>query len=198
MKKGKVIGKGQIAVGVMVVALAAAIWLNSKYLPSGTKYLGETALVNGSSSEATETSAKAKTEAADYFKSAQKERETARENAIKTVEELLDNKNLTETDKKSALEKIEKIGTNALTESNIETLIKAKGFEKCLAVIIGKRPDVVYSNGCAYLCALVCRCFFVFYKLCKRKIHYSPGFKLYVALSAKVIFDPELFFCHLA
>ena len=46
MKKGKVIGKGQIVVGVMIVALAAAVWLNTKYLPSGTKYLGESTYVD--------------------------------------------------------------------------------------------------------------------------------------------------------
>ncbi len=146
MKKGKVIGKGQIAVGVMVIALAAAIWLNSKYLPSSTKYLGEAALVNGSTSEAAQTSASSKTEATDYFKSVQKERKTARENAIKTVEELLDNKNLTEADKKSALEKIEKIGADALTESNIETLLKAKGFENCLAVINNNGINIIVKS----------------------------------------------------
>ena len=41
MKKGKVLGKGQIAVGIMVIALGAAVWLNTKYLPSSSKYLGE-------------------------------------------------------------------------------------------------------------------------------------------------------------
>ena len=30
MKKGKVLGKGQITVAVMVLALGAAIWLNAK------------------------------------------------------------------------------------------------------------------------------------------------------------------------
>ena len=46
MKKGKVIGKGQLVVGVMILALAAAIWLNTKYLPTSTKYLGESTYVD--------------------------------------------------------------------------------------------------------------------------------------------------------
>ena len=46
MKKGKVFGKTQIAVTVMVFALAGAIWLNMKYTPSSGKYLGEDSYVN--------------------------------------------------------------------------------------------------------------------------------------------------------
>ena len=75
MKKGKVFGKGQIAVAVMVLALGAAVWLNAKYLPSEAKYLGEASYVNnGSEEEAVETSAKPQE---DYFTKAKKERETA-------------------------------------------------------------------------------------------------------------------------
>ena len=37
MKKGKVFGKSQLAVTVMVVALAAAVWLNMKYTPTSGK-----------------------------------------------------------------------------------------------------------------------------------------------------------------
>ena len=49
MKKGKVFGKSQIAVTVMVLALAAAVWLNMKYTPTSGKYLGEASYVSGSS-----------------------------------------------------------------------------------------------------------------------------------------------------
>ena len=51
MKKGKVFGKSQIAVTVMVLALAAAVWLNMKYTPSSGKYLGEASYVSGSSTD---------------------------------------------------------------------------------------------------------------------------------------------------
>ena len=82
MKKGKVFGKGQIAVAVMVLALGAAIWLNAKYLPSEAKYLGEASYVsNSSEEEAVETSAKPQE---DYFTKAKKEREAARKEAVET------------------------------------------------------------------------------------------------------------------
>ena len=71
MKKGKVFGKGQLTVALMVIALGGAIWLNTKYLPSSTKYLGETSYVdNMSSGQAVQTSAQAET---DYFAECKKD-----------------------------------------------------------------------------------------------------------------------------
>lgn len=134
MKKGKVLGKGQITVAVMLVALGAAIWLNAKFLPSSTKYLGEASYVGNSSEEAVQTSAKTE-EKSDYFEEARKEREKARKEACETIEETLKNDKLKDEDKKSALAKIEEIGGRIESESNIETLLKSKGFEKALAVM---------------------------------------------------------------
>ncbi|MBR7132941.1 MAG: SpoIIIAH-like family protein [Clostridia bacterium] len=146
MKKGKVFGKGQIAVGVMVVALAAAIWLNAKYLPSSTKYLGEASYVSGTAEEeAVQTGAKAET-SEDYFTTAKKERDKAREEACETIEEVLKDSKLSEKDKASALAKIEEIGGRIESESNIEALLKAKGFKKVLAVISDSGISIVVKS----------------------------------------------------
>ncbi len=143
MKKGKVLTKGQITVGVLVLGLALAIWLNAKYVPTSTKYLGEAAYVDSEvSSEVAETAATA----SDYFTSAKKEREKAREKAVETVEELLKSEKLTEQDKKSALDMIENIGKNIEKEADIETLLKAKGFTKALAVINDKGITVIVKS----------------------------------------------------
>ena len=59
MKKGKVFGKRHVVLTLMVFALGAAIWLNTKYLPSETKYLGEASYVNGAEEkDAVETAAR--------------------------------------------------------------------------------------------------------------------------------------------
>ncbi len=135
MKKGKVLGKSQLTVAIMVVALGAAIWLNTKYLPSSTKYLGEATYVNSASDgAAVETSAKAES-SGDYFETSKKDRASAREEAIELIEDTLDNGNIKEEDKKSALAKIEEIAARMEQESNIESLLKAKGFEKSVAII---------------------------------------------------------------
>ncbi len=143
MKKGKVLGKGQIVVGVMVLALACAIWLNTKYLPSSTKYLGESTYVNNKTDgDAVQTGAAA----SDYFTTAKTEREKARKSAVEEAQELLKASKLTENDKKSALALIEKITKNTTNEVNIENLLKAKGFTKALAVISDDEINIIVKS----------------------------------------------------
>ncbi|MBR6533010.1 MAG: SpoIIIAH-like family protein [Clostridia bacterium] len=142
MKKGKVLGKGQLAVGVMVIALVAAIWLNTKYMPSSTKYLGEASFVSTTSDNAVETSAKVE----DYFASAKSEREKSLKTATDTVKELLKSENLTQEDKVTALKKIETIADNLKAEANIEALLKAKGFKKAVAVIGADSINIVVQS----------------------------------------------------
>ena len=148
MKKGKVLGKGQLTVAVMVLALGATIWLNAKYLPSDTKYLGEASYVSNTSESqnAVETSAKPQSNEEDYFTTAKKEREKSRTEACETIEETLKNEKLSEEDKKSALLKIEEIGARMEKENSIETLLKAKGFEKVLAVISDSGISVIVKS----------------------------------------------------
>ena len=147
MKKGKVLGKGQITVAVMLLALGAAIWLNTKYLPSESKYLGEASYVNNSSSgeKYVETSAKVE-EKADYFTTTKKDREKARKTACETIEETLKSEKLTDEDKKSALAKLEEIADRIERESNIESLLLAKGFEKSVAVMNDNGITVVVKS----------------------------------------------------
>lgn len=149
MKKGKVFGKTQIAVTAMVLALAGAVWLNMKYTPSSGKYLGEASYVSNSSSskEALQTSAKASEgKSEDYFTKTKKERSDARKEAEETVKETLSSAKLTEDDKKSALAKLEELANRAESESNIEALLKAKGFEKALAVMNDTGISIVVKS----------------------------------------------------
>lgn len=143
MKKGKVIGKGQIVVGVMIVALAAAVWLNTKYLPSSTKYLGESTYVdNQNDGQAVQTGATV----SDYFETAKADREKVRSEAIEEIEEILKSSKLTDNDKKSALAAIEKITKNTANEINIENLLKAKGFQKALAIISDDEINIIVKS----------------------------------------------------
>ncbi len=146
MKKGKVLGKSQITVALMLVALGGAIWLNTKYLPSNTKYLGEASYVSNSDSEdAVETSAKAES-TSDYFSTSIKERKKVREEALEIIEETLDRENLKEADKKSVLAKAEEIAGRMEEESNIETVLKAKGFKQAVAVLNDTGATVIVKG----------------------------------------------------
>ncbi len=143
MKKGKVLGKGQLAVGVMVIALVAAVWLNTKYMPSSTKYLGEASYVSTNSGEAVETSATANE---NYFSSAAAEREKTLNTAIDTVKELLKSEALTDKDKETALKKTEEIADIIKKEADIEALLKAKGFKEAVAVIGNDGINIIVKS----------------------------------------------------
>ena len=150
MKKGKVFGKGQVILALMVLALGAAVWLNMK-LSSSTKYLGEAAYVSDSSApSAVETAAKASGEEktkddTDYFTKAQKERTQALKTAKKDISEMLDTDNLTDADKEKIQKCVVDYTARVENSTNIENLIKAKGFEKAVAVINDDSVNIVVS-----------------------------------------------------
>lgn len=142
MKKGKVFGKGQAVLVLMVLALGAAVWLNMRF--SSDKYLGEAQYVNNNSSaEAVETAAKVDSSEKDYFEEAVKEREEALKEAQDLINETLKSEKLTDEDKASAVKKAEELALRIERESNIETLLKAKDFEKAVAVIGDKNINII-------------------------------------------------------
>ncbi len=147
MKKGKVFSKKHIALAVMVVALAGAVWLNMKYSASEggfnitdgdseqtASYLGEATYVDSDiSSESVETSAKVEKE--DYFETARKERNKTRSEAISELEETVSDAKVKDAVKTAAVEKLSVLTSRMDTEASIETLLKAKGFKNALAII---------------------------------------------------------------
>ena len=144
MKKGKVFGKAQIALVLMVLGLGAAVWLNMRF--SSNKYLGEATLVNAESgSEAVPTSAKVAT---DSFSKAVADRQSAYEEAEEWVRTALDCENLSDSDKVAAVNRVKQIADHIEKAEQIETLLRAKGFEKAVAVIGDNAVTaVVQSDG---------------------------------------------------
>ena len=141
MKKGKVFGKAQIALVLMVLALGAAVWLNMRF--TDEKYLGEATYVdNASGEEALPTAGKV----TDSFAEAKSEREKAYEEAEELIKDTLKSEKLSEEDKAGTLKKLESLADRLKKESNIETLLKAKGFEKTVAVIGDNNVSVIVKS----------------------------------------------------
>jgi stage III sporulation protein AH len=141
MKKGKVIGKKHIALCVMVLALGAAVWLNMKF--SSEKYLGEAKYVSTTSQSVSDSD---KTKKEDYFETAKKERETARQEATELIEETLKSDALTDAEKQNLIASTKEIATRIESESNIEALLKAKDFKKAVAVIGEKNVNIIVQS----------------------------------------------------
>lgn len=144
MKKGKILGKSQIVLAVMVAALGLAIWFNVKYSNNNEKYLGQTEFVDSSESgEAIETGAQAQN---DYFSTTRKERDDQRETLKEELDETIKKAgNNTET-VKNAVDISASLSARQTAEKNIESLLKAKGFSDVLAIIGDKDINVIVKK----------------------------------------------------
>ena len=83
-----------------------------------------------------------------YFASAQLSRKQARDQALAVLQMVVDSASADATAKEQASSDISRIASEIQIESNIETLIKSKGFEECVAVIgEGSASIIVRSDG---------------------------------------------------
>lgn len=83
-----------------------------------------------------------------YFAASQVKRQRARDEAIEVLQSVVDNASV-DTDaaaKEQAMTDISAIAANIELEANIESLVKAKGFENCVAVINGNKASIVVSS----------------------------------------------------
>jgi stage III sporulation protein AH len=82
----------------------------------------------------------------DYFSVAVIERESARDEALEVLQSVVDDASANEAAKQQALLDIATMAKVIENESNIETLVKAKGFEECVAVINGEKASVIVKS----------------------------------------------------
>lgn len=140
--------KKQALVLTLVAALGVAVYLNYYFsdhavsTDGGT--LGEAVFVDDANAEKSETNGEAVAVDAkvDYFAQARKNREQARDEAVDIIKDIA-----ADLKADGAAEKVLQ-QTTALTaaitqESKIEALIKAKGFEDCVAYIAQDGCSVV-------------------------------------------------------
>ena len=82
----------------------------------------------------------------DYFASAALTRKQSRDEAIDVLETVVSSEDADAETKAAAQAKISKIATDIQNEANIETLVKAKGFEECVAVIGEDSVSVIVKS----------------------------------------------------
>ncbi len=102
------------------------------------KILGEAKMVdaNADVTENTDT----------YFKTALINRERSRDEALQTLQVVVDSSESMPDVKDKALGEMMQIATDIETETNVEEMIKAKGFEDCLAIISGENINVIVKS----------------------------------------------------
>lgn len=147
-KKNLVIVGAVLLIGVAVVAN----WMIFRDKDGGHDYDGKDGMVgildNTKNPTSGEKNTEADTSAPDastdsYFSSVQVSRKRARDEALDVLQAVLDNANATEAVKAEAASEIAQISLEMQRESNIESILVSKGFEKCVAVISGETANIV-------------------------------------------------------
>lgn len=157
----KLLKKKQLMTVALVAALGVAVYLNY-YLtsepglsagtdvsaPEDSDSLGDATFVGAPVSkpegDTSDTSGEPE-KTPTYFDQARANRTAAREEALSILQEVLDNAQATAEDKAAATAKASAIAENVLKESNIESLITAKGFPDSVVYISGDSCSVVVA-----------------------------------------------------
>ena len=135
-----------------VALLVVAVILNATLGGSGgdedvlgnesTKILGNSVLTDANADgddAGTETTE-------DFFASAVVNRQRVRDEAMDVLRQVADSPDAMQETKNQALKSIEEMVAEMNNEINIETLIKAKGFEECVAVISEEKCSIIVKS----------------------------------------------------
>ena len=140
------IGKRNIIIACAVVLIGAAVWMNWLLFAGNDKggYDGYDQ-PSGSISDDLQNGDNADNVNSDnaYFSATQVSRQRARDEALEVLQSVVDNVDATEAMKTEALAEIAAIADEIQKEADIESLITAKGFEACVAVINGDTASIV-------------------------------------------------------
>ena len=118
-----------------VLLIGLAVYLNYRWFYDPTDSLGygdNNMEDNFDDSASTDADADS---SSDYFAAALLTRQQSRDEAIDVLTMVSSSTDADEATKAEAQAKISKIAVDIQNEANIETLVKAKGFEECVAVI---------------------------------------------------------------
>lgn len=83
----------------------------------------------------------------DYFVISQINRQRARDEAMEVLYTIIDSTDALQDLKDKAISDINQIAANIESEANIETLITAKGFEDCVAVINSESANIIVKTS---------------------------------------------------
>ena len=124
-----------VIVAVLLVGLA--VYLNYRwfYDPIGSIGYGDNNMEDTMSDSQQTGNSGENTGVGDYFTATALSRQQSRDEAIDVLKLVTENDEATDAAKAEASAKISKIAVDIQNEKNIETLVKAKGFEECVAII---------------------------------------------------------------
>ena len=131
-----------VIVAVAVLLIGLAVYLNYRWFYDPTDAMGygdNNMQDNYDDSASTGTTGNEN----DYFAAAALTRQQSRDEALDVLAIVASSEDADAEAKAEAQAKIAKIANDIQNEANIETLVKAKGFEECVAVISDESVSVI-------------------------------------------------------
>lgn len=160
-----IMGKRQIILGALVIALGLAVYLNWSFSEAGNdltatglsassdKNYGDAQYVGGSglnaddamsaAADGGDTSSIQTAEGSEYFVSARLTREQSRQEALDVLKDVLSDVKVDEAAQTEAIAASAKIAESIELEAKAENLIKAKGFADCMVYLDDGKANVV-------------------------------------------------------
>ena len=139
------IGKRNAIIACSIVLIGAAVWLNWMLFAGNDKNDGYDGYDQPSGNIQNNDNTDLPTDSGTYFSATQVSRQRARDEALEVLQSVVDNVDVSEEDKAEALASISAIAEEIQKEADIESLITAKGFEQCVAVLNGDTISIVVS-----------------------------------------------------
>ena len=149
-------GRKQLVLASLVLALGAAVYINWQFagtnkLPVGesedaSSQLGAAQLVNNAYVETVSDDLQAKANTTDMFAEARLSRQNSRDEALELLDGVLADVEADSDAKKAAVEEASAMAQNILKETNVENLLKAKGYEESVSYITAEECSVVVAG----------------------------------------------------
>lgn len=142
----KQVWKRRAVAAAVLLLVGTSVYLNWRYTgnveDSGKKVLGQSALVNGETTEAEVTGA-----GDDYFATARLSRKQARDNAIGMLKDAAADENADKSVLNEASQTLQVLAGYTVSESQIENLVTAKGYADCVAFMGAESISVVVEDA---------------------------------------------------
>lgn len=138
-----IIGRKQIILAALVVALGAAIFLNYRFNQNAVATAATASTNYGDAKYVANQSTSAVSGTSDYFAQARLERQKTHDEALETLQSVVSASGATAAQKAAVASGINQLASNIKAEGDIETLVMAKGFKNCVAVIGDSDVNVI-------------------------------------------------------
>ena len=139
---------GAVALTVIAIAVNVAVFSQRD---KGYDYDQSAGMDPGTTNTTPDTTPKEEDAKDSYFSSVQIDRQRTRDEAIEVLQLVVDNPEALDESKSAAMAEISKIAKDIDSESKIESLVVAKGFEKCVAVIGDEKCNVIVKTDATLL-----------------------------------------------